>query len=162
MLLKKMSELKGMMFLLSDLSIAGINVKYICCNNSGEDKSFHNACRDEGYKIKFEFSGPQTPQQNGMVERKFQTFQGRILAMLNNAGLKNGVRSGIWAECARTVTFLYNITEIKVQEKCSSLFPSSTFCRNHLSSQQSICWEAVSSRTKMKEIKLDGTKSCVY
>jgi hypothetical protein len=38
--------------------------------------------------------------------------------MLNNAGLKNGVRSGVWAECARTVTFLSNITAIKVQEKC--------------------------------------------
>jgi hypothetical protein len=37
---------------------------------------------------------------------------------LNNAGLKNGVRYGVWAECARTVTFLPNITAIKVQEKC--------------------------------------------
>jgi hypothetical protein len=38
--------------------------------------------------------------------------------MLNNAGLKNGVRSRIWAECARTVTFLSNMTSIKAQEKC--------------------------------------------
>jgi hypothetical protein len=39
--------------------------------------------------------------------------------VLNNAGLKNGVRSGVWAECGRTVPFLSNITAIKVQEKCS-------------------------------------------
>ena len=39
--------------------------------------------------------------------------------MLNNAGLKNGVRSGVWAECARTVTFFSSITATKVQEKCS-------------------------------------------
>jgi hypothetical protein len=41
--------------------------------------------------------------------------------VLNNAGLKNGVRSGVWAECARTVPLLSNITAIKVQvqEKCS-------------------------------------------
>jgi hypothetical protein len=38
--------------------------------------------------------------------------------MLNNAGLKNVVRSRVWAECARTVTFLSYITAIKVQEKC--------------------------------------------
>jgi hypothetical protein len=61
--LKNKSELKDKMFtLISALSIAGVDVKYICCNNSGENKSFHNACCDKGYKIKFEFSGPRTPQ----------------------------------------------------------------------------------------------------
>jgi len=117
--LKNKSDLKDKMFsLLTDLHIAGIDVKYIRCDDSGENKSFHNACRDKGFKIKFEFSGPRTPQRNGKVERKFQTFYGRIRAMLNNAGLKNGVRSGVWAECARTVTFLSNITAVKTQEKC--------------------------------------------
>jgi hypothetical protein len=52
------------------------------------------------------------------VERKFQTFYGRIRALLNNAGLNNEVRSGVSAECTRTVTFLSNIAAIKVQEKC--------------------------------------------
>jgi hypothetical protein len=33
--------------------------------------------------------------------------------MLNHAGFENGRRSGIWAECARTVTFLSNITASK-------------------------------------------------
>jgi len=37
--------------------------------------------------------------------------------MLNNAGWNNGVISGVWAECARTITFLSNITAIKVQEE---------------------------------------------
>jgi Reverse transcriptase (RNA-dependent DNA polymerase) len=117
--LKNKSELKDkMLSLLTDLTIVGINVNYIRCNDSGENKSFYSACREKGYKIKFEFSGPRMPQRNGKVERKFQTFYGRIRAMLNNAGLKNGVRSGVWAECAKTVTFLSNITTIKVQQKC--------------------------------------------
>ena len=117
--LKNKSELKRKMFsMLTDLNIAGINVKYIRCNDSGENKSFYRACREKGYKITFEFSGPRTPQRNGKVARKFQTFYGRIRAMLKNAGLKNGVRSGVWVEFARTVTFFSNITANKVQEKC--------------------------------------------
>jgi hypothetical protein len=68
--------------------------------------------------VKFEFSGPQTPQRKGKVERKFQTFFGRIRAMLNNAGVKDQLRSGVWAECAMTVTFLSNVTSIKNKEVC--------------------------------------------
>jgi hypothetical protein len=40
------------------------------------------------YNINFEFSGPSTQQRDRKVERKFQSFCGRIRAMLDNAGLK--------------------------------------------------------------------------
>jgi hypothetical protein len=60
--------------------------------------------------MKFEFSGPQISQRNGKMERKFQTFFGRIRAMLNSAGVKDQLRSGIWAEFAMTVMFLLNVT----------------------------------------------------
>jgi hypothetical protein len=68
--------------------------------------------------VKFEFSGPLTPQRNGKVERKFQTYFGRIRAMLNSVGVKDQLRSGVWAECAMTVTFLSNVTSIKNKEVC--------------------------------------------
>jgi hypothetical protein len=68
--------------------------------------------------VKFEFSSPQTPQRNDKVEIKFQTFFGRIRAMLNSAGVKDQLRSGVWAECAMTVTFLSNVTSIKSKEVC--------------------------------------------
>ena len=117
--LKNKSELKSkMLTLLTDLKIAGIDIKFIRCDDSGENKSFYEACRTYGHNIKFEFSGPRTPQRNGKVERKYQTFFGRIRATLNNAGVEDGIRSGVWAECARTVTFLSNITSVKSQEKC--------------------------------------------
>jgi hypothetical protein len=38
--------------------------------------------------------------------------------MLHSAGLKDQLRSGVWAECALTVTFLSNTTSIKSQEIC--------------------------------------------
>jgi hypothetical protein len=53
------------------------------------------------------------------VERKFQPFFGRIRAMLNIAGVKDQLRSGVWTECAMTLTFLSNVTSIKNKEVCA-------------------------------------------
>jgi hypothetical protein len=106
------------MTLLTNLKIAGINVKHIRCDDSGENKSLFQACVAQGYGINSEFSGPQTPQRNGKVERKFQTFFGRIRAMLNSASFTKDLRSGVWAECAMTATFLSNITSIKNKAIC--------------------------------------------
>jgi len=104
--------------LLTDLKIAGIEVKFIRCDDSGENKAFYDACWSKGYLIKFEFSGPRTPQRNGKAERKFQTLYGRIRAMLIGAGLDSELRSGVWSECANNATFLSNITCVKGQAKC--------------------------------------------
>jgi hypothetical protein len=71
-----------------------------------------------GALIKFEFSGPRIPQRNGNVEMKFQTLYGQICAILNDAGLEGETRSGVWSECANTVTFLSNISFLKGQDKC--------------------------------------------
>ena len=38
--------------------------------------------------------------------------------MLNSARLKDHLRSGVWAECAMTVTFLSNITSVRNKETC--------------------------------------------
>jgi hypothetical protein len=38
----------------------------------------HAKPKAQGYGMKFEFPGPQTPQQNGKAKWKFQSFFGRI------------------------------------------------------------------------------------
>jgi hypothetical protein len=38
--------------------------------------------------------------------------------MLNDAVLEDEIRSGVWSECANTVTFLSNIASLKGQDKC--------------------------------------------
>jgi hypothetical protein len=73
--LKSKGELKDEMKIhLTDLKIAGIEVKNTRCDYSGENKVFYNFCRLNGELITFEFSGPKTPQRNGKVERIFQTL----------------------------------------------------------------------------------------
>jgi hypothetical protein len=64
----------------------------------------------KSFGIKFEISGPRTPQRNGKVDRKFQTLYGRIRAMLNGAGLEGEWRHKIWAGCVMNVTYFYEIS----------------------------------------------------
>jgi hypothetical protein len=91
--LKAKSDLKGkFLTLLTDLKISGFVVNFIQCNDSGENKALFDECRCKGYNVKFEFSGPGTPQRNGKVERKFQTFFGRIKAIPNSSGVKDQLR----------------------------------------------------------------------
>jgi hypothetical protein len=55
-----------------------IKVKYICFDNSGENHDIQKI-------IKFEYTAPDSPQQNQKIERKFATLYGRARAMLNQA-----------------------------------------------------------------------------
>jgi hypothetical protein len=63
----------------------------ICCNISGENFALAQSCNREGLGIKFEFTAPNTPQQNRRAECKFATLFGRVRAMLNGAGLSNAL-----------------------------------------------------------------------
>jgi hypothetical protein len=99
--------------LLTDLKISNQNVRFIRCNDAGENMTMKNDPEIKSFVIKFEFSGPRTPQRNRMVERKFQTLYGRIRAMLNGAGLEGELTGKIWAEFVMNVTFSSNIISTK-------------------------------------------------
>jgi hypothetical protein len=81
--------------LLTDLKIANRIIKFIRCDNAGENMTMKNDPEIKSFGFKFEFSGPRTPQRNGNVERKFQTLYGRIWAMSNGAGLEGELRDKI-------------------------------------------------------------------
>jgi hypothetical protein len=99
--------------LFTDLKIANQIVKFIRCDDAGENMTIKNDPEIKSFGIKFEFSGPRTSQRNGKVERKFQTLHGRIQAMLNGTGLEGELRDKIWAECVMNVTYLSNIMSTK-------------------------------------------------
>ena len=80
------------------------------CDNAGENYSAEKTCKDKMEKVRFEFTSPNTPQQNGKVERKFATLYGRVRAMLNGARLEGLRRQKLWAECANHATLLENMT----------------------------------------------------
>jgi hypothetical protein len=72
----------------------------------------------KSFVIKFEFSGPRTPQRNGKVERKFQSLYGRIQVMLNGADLEGELRDKIWAElCDECYLFIQHyLNKIKFKK----------------------------------------------
>jgi hypothetical protein len=108
--LKNNSELKcKVKTMLTDSKVAGLNVKYIRCDDAGENMSMNNDLDIKFLGVKFKFSGLRTPQSNGKVERKFHTFYSRIRSILNGASLKGDLRNKIWAECVMTTTFLSNV-----------------------------------------------------
>jgi hypothetical protein len=81
-----MSDLKvKIKTLLTDLKIANWNVRFIICDNAGENMTMKIDPEIKSFGIKFGFSGPRTPQRSGKVERKFQILYGRIWSMLNGA-----------------------------------------------------------------------------
>ena len=84
-------------------------VKFIRCDNAGENQTAEALCKQEGLGIIFEYTAPNTPQQNGRVERRFATLYGQVRSMLNGAHLNQEFRNGLWAECARTATDLDNL-----------------------------------------------------
>ena len=94
---------------LDSIDIKDNNVT-IRCDNAGENYTAQSLCKEKGYKVKFEFTSPETPQQNGKVERKFATLWGRARAMMNSAGIDGSRRKKLWAECANHATFLENIS----------------------------------------------------
>jgi hypothetical protein len=61
--------------------------------------------------IKFEFTAPNTPQQNGVVERAFATIYNRVRAMFANANIDGELRNSLWDEAAYTATILENILQ---------------------------------------------------
>ena len=72
-------------------------VKHFRCDNSGENKEFCNSLQKHDFKITFEFTAPNTPQQNGRIERKFVTLYGKVRSLLNRARFPLWLRNNMWA-----------------------------------------------------------------
>ena len=83
-------------------------------DNAGENKMLVKSCDQNEKGIKFEYTAPGTPQQNGVVERAFVNLIGRGRAMMNHARSTVKKRQEMWCEAAQTTTLLDNVL---VQEK---------------------------------------------
>ena len=104
---------------LTFLKKKGIEVKKLRCDDAGENKKFEKWVEKSNFNIDFEFTGANTPQHNGVVERGFATLTGRLRAMMKQAGLSEELKYKLWAECAKTVTDLDGLLISKKGEKSS-------------------------------------------
>ena len=100
----------------------GITVKYIRCDNAGENNSLQDAIgKHPTLKVTFEYSPRDSPQYNGKVERRFQFLWNGVRSVLNAAKLPEWLRHGLWAEAGNFVQQVADqlVTSTKKQEGSS-------------------------------------------
>ncbi|KAI2500189.1 PIF1-like helicase [Fragilaria crotonensis] len=97
--------------LLDKLKAAGIEVKYVRCDNAGEHISDLKKMCEGQYNIKMEYTAPHTPQHNGVVERMFARDANRALAMMLSAGWTKFLQGKLWAEATKTAAVLEYTTQ---------------------------------------------------
>ena len=76
--------------------------------------------------VQFEMTSPNTPQQNGKVERKFATLYSKVRAMLKQAGFNQQMKNSLWPDAAREATDIENnlVTQYKTTSSFRQFFPN--------------------------------------
>ncbi|GAX17144.1 hypothetical protein FisN_UnNu082, partial [Fistulifera solaris] len=103
----KKSKIKDVMEkFLDKLSGCGVEVKFVRCDNAGENDKMKEMCEKKG--ITMEFTAPHTPQMNGVAERKFVTIRDKAVAMMLAAKLTDEHQGKLWPEAVNSATRLDN------------------------------------------------------
>ena len=121
---KKSDMVEPVCELLSKWKKAGINVKYVRCDNAGENKSLQARSDTSDWKLglTFEFTARDTPQQNSLAEVGFATLANRGRAMMHRANVPEAARYKVWREAFGTATLLDGLLLIEIDGKMASRF----------------------------------------
>jgi hypothetical protein len=92
---------------LTELQSKGSKTRFIRMDNAGENLVLASEVRK--LCIEVEFTAPNTPQHNGVVERAIATIASRSRAMMNGANINMALKRKLWAECFNTATDLSNV-----------------------------------------------------
>ena len=107
--------------LLQEINDSGKEIRYIRCDNAGENKVLKEKCgkspKEWLRKIKFEFTAINSPQMNGKVEIKFAVVTRRVKSILNGAKLSKELRSVLWGEAIMRCTDFENILKSRAYER---------------------------------------------
>ena len=123
--MKKDELAEKVMPLVRRLNATGRTVRYVRMDNA---LALANELREIGVTV--EFVAPNTPQQNGVVERAFATCTARGRAMMLNAGLSESLKGKLWAECFSTATTLSNLVPFKNDDEDEEIPPFRRFYGN--------------------------------
>ena len=94
------------------------DIKYIRCNNSGENNKLKRVFDKKFPNIIFEFTARDTPQQNGRVERAIATVWSKVRSNMNAAGIEGHLKGKLWGEFFSTAVNLFNISVTIPGDKC--------------------------------------------
>ena len=85
------------------------SLKYIRCDNVGENKSLQKDINQIDIPIIFEYTPRDTPKNNVIMERNFQNIFMKMREIMNGEGKYGHLRKKLWEECSQTCTFIQNI-----------------------------------------------------
>jgi len=143
---------------LDALNGQGKQVKFLRCDNAGEQGNKLAAiCKERG--IQLEYTAPNTPQQNGIVERKIATDRNRAHTMLLAAQLTDQARTMLRAEAESTATKLSNMAwNMQVKGIPNEIFQPNI---SHLRPEHLIEFGRIGYVTVRKQIKKKWTDKSV-
>jgi hypothetical protein len=97
MLKRKSDTTEVVMSFLRRMKARGTPVKYICCDNSGENKDLMNKGSESQdlTDVEFEFTARDSPPYIGKVERKFAELWGRMRALFNAARIPQKMKDKV-------------------------------------------------------------------
>jgi hypothetical protein len=101
----------------------GRPVKYIRCDNAGENKKLEQRLNSNDWKmgnIRFEYTARDTPQANCLVEIAFSTLYNRTRAMLHHANVPWSIKGLVAKDCAKTATLLDSLLSVKIGDKTAT------------------------------------------
>ena len=103
--------------LLSQWQQNGLTVKFIRCDNAGENKLLEERANGASWKIniQFEYTARSTPQQNHLAELAFSTIANHGRAMMFRANLPEGVRYKLFPKAFGAATILDWLTPIELE-----------------------------------------------
>ena len=124
--LKQKSDLKDFVVpLVQNMKEKGHKVKFVRLDNAGENQVLVGRLKTLG--VEPEWTAPDSPQQNGVVERAFATLASRGRAMMIAAGMTDEQRYKFWAEAFNTATTLSNINPFRRNGEEKGLSPFQRF-----------------------------------
>ena len=100
------------------LELRGLNypVQILRCDNAGENTApLKQLCLEHG--VRLEFTAPNTPQMNGIVERRIAVLITRANASMMAAGINEEGRKKLWAEAVNYHNDTENITISSVRKE---------------------------------------------
>jgi hypothetical protein len=115
---KKKSNLSSIIEnFLTRIIAVNYTVLFLRCDNAGENTTaLSNVCATFG--VTMEYTAPNTPQQNGVVERKFVTIRDRSCAAMITAKFSDYHQGLLWAEAVFTMTRITNLVSNSLNLKC--------------------------------------------
>ena len=75
----------------------------------GKNKTLEENCAKQFKEINFEFMSTWNSQKNGVIEWGFDTIYSCMGTMMEQSGLHENIKTGIWTKCAATSTKLENV-----------------------------------------------------